>query len=67
METVSCEHKTDIALQKESIAVGHKGWVIVKINHYHDSTGAYHDSKYYHNSTNIIKINVDRSSTAVLV
>ena len=42
-----------------SISVAFKGsqvspkmtWMIVKINHYHDSTGAYHDSEYYHDGT----------------
>ena len=28
-----------------------QGWAIVKFYHYHDSTGAYHDSEYYHDST----------------
>ena len=28
-----------------------QGQAIVKINHYHESAGAYHNSEYYHNST----------------
>ena len=37
--------------QSDVLPYIYQGWVIVKINHYHDSIGAYYDSKYYHNIT----------------
>ena len=45
------------------------GLSIAKFYHYHDSTGAYHDSEYYHNSTvyMLLKLCVDRSANAMFV
>ena len=39
--------------------------MVVKINHYHDTTEGYHDSEHYHDSSNVIESNVDGSATVM--